>query len=84
MTIAELEDKAWTMDGIRIIVRAPTGTQVQEYTIKKAAMASWSVTKYLTQRIAPLIGDNEVSVIMGSGEEPYGKTLVRTIRQSYT
>ena len=83
MKISEIENKAWTMDGIRIVIRANESKEVDEYTHKNAAQGSWSVTKYLDSRIKPLIGTREVIVLLGDGEQPHGRTLLSSVRESY-
>lgn len=83
MTIQELEDKVWALDGIRIVVRRSSTTDVGDYTHKNAAQASWRITEFIENRLRPLIGNREVCVVMGDGEQPHGRTLLSSIRDSY-
>ena len=83
MIVEELEDKVWSMDGIRIVVRASSRTQVQDYNHRNAAQATWRITQFLDKRIAPLLDGQEIVVLMGDGEQPHGKTLLKSIRESY-
>ncbi len=83
MKIHEIENKAWSMDGVRIIIRGSENEDLNDYTQKNAAQASWSVTKYIETRIQPLIGDKEVIVLLGDGEQPHGRTLLSSVRDSY-
>ncbi|MHB8968226.1 MAG: hypothetical protein ACYC57_08200 [Thermoleophilia bacterium] len=83
MKVQELEDKVWAQDGVRIVVRAPADAKLGSYNFKNAAQATWSVTKFLKARINPILKGHEVSVIMGDGEEPHGRTLLSSIRDSY-
>lgn len=83
MKISEIESKAWTMDGIRIVIRTGESKDANDYTHKNAAQGSWSVTKYLDSRIRPLIGSREVIVLLGNGEQPHGRTLLNSVRESY-
>lgn len=83
MTVQEFEDKVWQQDQVRVVVRASSGQEVSEYEYTNAAQANWSVTKFLQQRIQPHIGDLEVIVLEGDGEEPHGRTLLSSIRNSY-
>lgn len=83
MKASDIENKAWSMDGIRIIIRVKESKDLQDYTHKNAAQGSWSVTKYLESRIKPLIGSNEVVVLLGNGEQPHGRTLLSSVRESY-
>jgi len=41
------------------------------------------VTEWATNRVVGRIGDAEWLVIVGSGEQPHGQTLLRTVRESY-
>lgn len=83
MKISEIENKAWTMDGIRIVIRVAESKEAGNYSHKNAAQGSWSVTKYLDCRIKPLIGTHEVIVLLGDGEQPHGRTLLSSVRESY-
>ena len=83
MKIYEIENKAWSMDGVRIIIRGPENEELGNYSQRNAAQAGWSVTKYLDARIKPLVGDKEVTVILGDGEQPHGRTLLSSVRDSY-
>jgi hypothetical protein len=78
MKIHEIENKAWSMDGVRIIIRGSENEDLADYAQKNAAQANWSVTKYIDSRIKPLIGDKEVIVLLGDGEQPHGRTLLST------
>ena len=83
MKIHEIENKAWSMDGVRIIIRAAENEDLGDYTQRNAAQANWNVTKYIDTRIKPLIGDKEVIVLLGDGEQPHGRTLLSSVRDSY-
>lgn len=83
MKISEIEEKAWSMDGIRLIIRGDESEEVYDYVQKSAAQSNWNVTKYLDSRIKPLIGDMDVVVVLGNGEQPHGRTLLSSVRDSY-
>jgi len=83
MKICDIENKAWTMDGIRIIIRGSEQKKLGNYSQKNAAQGNWSITKYLDSRIKPLIADCEVLVLLGDGEQPHGRTLLSSVRDSY-
>ena len=55
MKIHEIENKAWSMDRVRIIIRGSENEELDDYTQKNGAQANWSVTKYIETRIQPLI-----------------------------
>jgi|LGOV01.1.fsa_nt_gb hypothetical protein len=83
MTVEKLEDKVWMQDNIRIVVRCSSDTKVKDYPHKNAAQASWSVTKFIDNRITPLLNGQGVVVLMGDGEQPHGRTLLSSLRDSY-
>ncbi len=83
MNVSDVENKAWSIDGIRIVIRAPENDNLKNYPHKNGAQANWSVTKYLESRIKPLLGDREVVVLSGDGEQPHGRTLLNSVRDSY-
>jgi hypothetical protein len=83
MTVQELEDKVWVQDGIRIVIRAVSTAEVGDYSQKNAAQGSWRITQFIEKRISPLVKDKEVVVLEGNGEEPHGRTLLSSIRESY-
>lgn len=83
MTVAELENKVWDQDTVRIIVRDRSTATVQEYCQKKAAYKSWSIGKFLERRIEPLVGDKEIVVFDCNGKIVRKQTKLKTIRASY-
>ena len=83
MTIQELEEKVWTQDGIRIVVRGPGSTKIGDYTHKNGAQASWTINMFIKKRLEPILNGFEVTCIMGDGEQPFGGTILRSIRPSY-
>ena len=83
MNVQDLEDKVWAQDGIRIVVRTAGDANVGNYTHKNAAQADWRITEYLEHRLTPLLKGLNVVVLMGDGEQPHGRTLLSSIRESY-
>jgi hypothetical protein len=84
MKVSEFEEKAWEIDGIRIVIRAPGNTKVSAYSYKRAAANTMSITEYLNSRINPGIKSYEVFVVQGSGERLNGRTRLSRVRESYT
>lgn len=85
MTVAELEEMAWKLDGLRTVVRAPSwATIAVPYQKANAADKGMNITDYTKKRIKPCIGDYEVVVITGDGKIVHGRTLVGKARDSYT
>lgn len=84
MNVAEFEEAVWTLEGIRIAIRAPAHEELPlEHDFRNAANAQQSLTTFLRNRLYPYIGDREVIVIDGYGTRPNGNTHLQTIRQSY-
>ncbi len=83
MKVQVLEDKVWAQDGIRIILRAATDTKIGNYKHMNAAQATWRITEFIEKRLVPILNGIEVAVIMGDGEQPHGRTLLSSIRESY-
>jgi len=83
VTVEDFEEKVWEIDRIRIVVRAPAKDQVDDYNWQNSAAETQRVTEWLETRIVPKIGAREVIVIGGDGEEPHGRTLLRTLRDGY-
>ncbi len=84
MNVEELEDKAWDLDGVRIVVRAPGLAQVIDYTKQNAADQRMSVTDYIKTRIQPCVTEFDVVVIDGHGDRVHGRTKLKRVRDSYT
>ncbi|MFQ2214321.1 hypothetical protein [Aeromonas dhakensis] len=83
MTVEELEEAIWEIEGIRVIIRAPEGQVVDDYGYQNAAYQTWNVKKFLDDRVRPCVPGYEVMVIQGNGEEPHNRTLLRNVRPTY-
>jgi hypothetical protein len=83
MKAGDFEEKVWTIEGIRIVLRTAPDTEVGDYDYKKGADESWRITELGTKRIEKCIGNIPYTVIQGDGEEPHGKVILRTIRNAY-
>lgn len=83
MKASEFEDKVWEIDGIRLVLRVPPNQIVEDYNWQNAADQGWSVKKYIETRITPKVGNADLLIVDGDGEEPHGRTLLRTVRESY-
>lgn len=83
MNINEFEDAVWAKENIRIVIRSRSNAQVQDYRYSNAAQDTWRIGQLLEKRITPKIGNREVVVLQGNGEEPHGKVILRTLRASY-
>ena len=84
MKVEELENKVWEQDGVRIVIRHSSKAEVKNYMHKNRAQENWSVKKFVQSRIESLLGNGkEVVVLSGDGKQPHGRTLLKTIRESY-
>lgn len=83
MKIFEFEEKVWEIEGIRVIVRASSDETVSDYNFKNGAQENWRITQLIEKRIQPKIGEREVIIIQGDGEQPHGRVILRTVRRTY-
>ena len=83
MTVKEFENDVWTLERIRIVIRAPADSQVEEYGFAKAADRNLSITRLIAKRIQQRVGNSEVVVIGGDGALPHGKIKLEGLRESY-
>lgn len=83
MNVSEFEEKVWDVDRIRIVVRAPENTIIGDYMWTNASSESSRVTQWLEGRITPNVDGHQVVVLQGDGEEPHGRVILRTLRQTY-
>jgi len=83
MKASEFEDKVWEIEGVRVVLRCPDNHQVEDYDYKNAANQTMLLTEWLKVRVLPKLKDIDVQVISGNGEQPHGRSLLRTIRASY-
>jgi hypothetical protein len=75
MRARDLEQDVFDLDEIRIIIRAPRNADVGEYDYERKAPDKTSLNEWLQQRISPLVGDHQVTVVDGYGAMPHGKRL---------
>jgi hypothetical protein len=83
MKVSEFEDKVWTIEKVRIVLRVDPCTEVEDYDFKNAADESWRITELLDKRINPRINNIPVVVLQGDGEQPHGRVILRTLRGGY-
>ena len=83
ISVAEFEGKVLDKEEIVIRIRAPSGTQVEDYDYERKAAGNQSVTDWLDGRVRPLIKGHEVVVIAGDYAAPHGRTKLETLRAGY-
>ena len=62
ITVAELEDKVWTTEGIRVVIRAPQSDLVDDYPYKRKISSTSSVTDWGNGRLKPILDGKDFYV----------------------
>jgi hypothetical protein len=84
ITVESFEKQVEDIEGITIVIRAPSGTQVESYDYDRKAADSSSIGDWLKNRITPKIGELEVKILEGDLESPRRNSKkLETVRQSY-
>lgn len=84
MNVKEFEDAVRIIEGIRIVIRASSNSEVGDYSYKLAAQGNWRINQLLANRIKPLVGNLEVVVQRGGdGAQPNGNVILQTLRATY-
>jgi hypothetical protein len=83
MQVWEFEEAAWRVDHVRVVVRAPKRTAVEDFEWVNAYDEKAKVASYIRTRLSSKIGDYEVSIYDGRGLEPNGNMYIRRVRTSY-
>jgi hypothetical protein len=83
MKVRDFEERVWEIEQVRIVVHAANAVDVEIYDYKNAAPEGWQISELSKKRIDKCIGKRTFTVVQGDGEEPHGRTVLRTIRKSY-
>ena len=83
VSVAAFESKVFELEEVRIVVRADPNAMVDDYDFQRGASAGTSITKWLDNRIKPLIDGYPVVVVDGEGSIPNGRTHMANLRRSY-
>lgn len=83
ITVAELEDKVWSLEGVRIVIRSPQSELVEDYTYQRKISSKSSVTSWGENRLKPLLNGKDYYIVDGSGTRPHGRTNMGKVRDSY-
>ena len=51
ITVKELEKQIWDIEGVVVVVRAPTDTKVPPYPWRYKAEAGWTTKKFIYERL---------------------------------
>jgi hypothetical protein len=79
----EFEDAVWATEGIRIVIRTASGTEVGDYDFDRAAIQTWRLSELMRNRIDPLLNGEGVVAIRGNGTRANGGLSLRRLRDSY-
>ena len=83
ISVTEFEAKVLELEGIIIRVRAPSGSQVSDYSYARKSPGNQSTSDWLEGRIKPSLDAHEVVVINGDYVTPHGLTKLDRLRKSY-
>jgi hypothetical protein len=61
-----------------------TQRRVDDYRYERAARHNWTVARWRDNRFTPNYPDFDVEVLAGDGRVVHGKTLLSTVRATYT
>ena len=78
-TVREFETVVYGIEGIRIIVRANQEELVEPYNYQIAAPQHWTINEWLDNRVRPCIGEYDISVTDGNGNDPHRLTQLRNV-----
>jgi len=82
ISIAALEKQVWNVEGVRLVVRAPSRTAVKPYQYEKAASSKWRYSQ-LETRIEKSTNGFEYVITDGRGDIPPRNSTLSRIRKSY-
>lgn len=84
-SITDLETQIFEKEGVRVIIRGGSKTEVPEYSFSRRLPDSSNLSD-LRDRIARTLGDDkfETSIVLGDGNSsPHGLTGMEKARNSY-
>lgn len=79
----DIEDAVFELEQVRIVIRAGSREDLEDFNFQRKAAGNSSITEWLETRILPIVNGNEVVVINGRGEIPHGRTRMQNLRDSY-
>ena len=83
MKVGELEARIWELEGIRVLILAPSHEEVDGYRYHSPARESWRVAQWLESRVRPSIPNRMVIVLQGDGQQPSGNLPLHSLRHTY-
>ncbi len=83
MKVGELEARIWELEGIWILILAPSHEEVHDYNYGSPARENWRVAEWLEARVKPSVPDKVVMVLQGNGEQYRGNDPLHALRHTY-
>lgn len=84
MKIIELEQKIMELEEFRVVIRAPSWAEVDDYPYARKADKGSSLTNWCHSRLEPLLKDGMTYVVLdGNCGMPHGRTKLSTLRATY-
>jgi hypothetical protein len=83
ISVREFEEKVLKKEEVVVVIRAPSGAQVEDYEYERKAAGNTSVTDWIEQRIKPCISGHEFTIVSGDHTHPHGRTKLETLRNGY-
>lgn len=83
MGVWNVEQAIFTLEEVRVVIRAPSDTRLGRYRYERAAACNTRLSEWLRTRVYPITGNHEVVVVDGSGAIPHGSTRMDNLRSTY-
>ena len=83
MKVGELEARIWELEGIRVLVLAPSHEEVNDYDYGSPARENWRVAQWLESRVKPSVPDKVVMVLQGNGAQSLENVRLQALRHTY-
>ncbi len=81
----QFEEQVFIREGIRIVIITSDSCLFPEYDYQRRAPGNMTLSVWIENRIAPLIGKTATIVtIKGNGTKAVNQTTLETVRKSYT
>lgn len=83
-TASDIEKQIYEKEEIKVVIRTIKGKTFDNgYDYERKSAVNTSASTWIEKRLRPIIGDCEVDIIDGRGQNPHGRTTLENIRKSY-
>lgn len=83
ISVLQLEEKIFQLEGVVIRIRASSDTQVFDYGYTRKAPETQTVSVWLQTRVVPCLRGFEFCIIGGNFSSVMGQTSLKALRESY-